>query len=392
VNDGDPIAGRGYEVAEVFSHAPAEFEMKPWKLSWDSPCWLDADIILVPRSEAARQHFLFNLRLPHKVDAFARLSLEDQLWKVFSPRLRQITGPHANDWFSGLYDCYEELKEELTRTDLVFQAPFRFVGRKQFITVDLPTILRENPENVSMYLAAEKGSYCEYLHLRIHSSPPFIGERPKCLWYEKRLPDNLHPEDVIPWFMATVDRLPRKHHPADIELWSKRLLHFEPQLAPPESGIGKPWLQKPDLVFVLGPTRKVGYRSLTHFERRDINRIVRDKEIVSVEGKERHHWKDNRTTETSWTFHLLAFDEAAAERVEARLFNGERVHFGLDADVLGMICRSNHWIHAINAPEEVVRRLCVKPGLELRPVGSDRYKLKMYEACKPGTPRLEGFA
>jgi hypothetical protein len=330
--------------------------------------------------------------MPHKIDAFARLDWEEQLWNAFSPRLGLVTGPHANAWRSELYQCYEKLREELKRTDSVFQEPFRFIDRNGFTTVDLPSILRENPENMSIYLAVEKGAYCEYMHLRIHSGLPFIGAKPRCLWYEKRLIDNLRTVDVLPWFVATLDRLPKKHRPANLEPWKTRLLHFEPQFAPPESGFEKPWLQKPDLVFVLGPTAKVGYRSLTHFERRDISRVRGNNDIVTVEGKERHRWKDNTTMETPWIFHLLAFDQAAAERVEKRILNGERVHFGLDADVLGMICRSEHWIHAINAPEETVRRLCVEPGLELRLVGPTRYKLKMFEAYKPGTPRLEDFA
>ena len=72
MNDEDPIAGRGYEMAELFAHAPTEFELRPWKLSWDAPCWLDANIVLGPRSESSREHFVFNLTMPHKIDAEQR--------------------------------------------------------------------------------------------------------------------------------------------------------------------------------------------------------------------------------------------------------------------------------------------------------------------------------
>jgi hypothetical protein len=379
-------------MAEVFAYAPADFELKPSKLFWDSPCWLNADLVLCPTTEATRQKFWLNLSMPHRVDAFARLSWEDQLWKAFSPRIDLVSGPHADAWWPRLMDCYENLKQGLKQTDTIFQEPFHFVRRQGFETVDLPTILKENPENLNVYLAIEKGSYSEYMHLRIHSSPPFIGAKPRCLWFEKRLSDNLHTEDVLPWFIATLHRLPKKHQPADVEPWAKRLLHFEPQLAPPTSGAEKPWPEKPDLILVLGPTAKVGYRSLTHFERRDIGHVIRKGDMVRVVGKERFHWRDNKTMEVERTFHLLAFDEAAAERVEKRILSGERVHFGLDADVLGMICQNSSFIHAINAPEEIIRQLCVEPGLELRLISTPRGKLKTYEACKPGTPHLADFA
>jgi hypothetical protein len=55
------------------------------------------------------------------------------------------------------------------------------------------------------------------MNLRIHSSLPCIGVNPMCLWFEKRLSDNLHTEDVLPWFIATLHRLPKKHQPANVE-------------------------------------------------------------------------------------------------------------------------------------------------------------------------------
>jgi len=370
-------------MAEVFAFPPSDFEMKPWRLSWESPCWVTASIILRPLTAAAREKFFPNLSMPHKVDAFARLKWEDQLWNAFSPRIDHLCGRYANAWWPELMNCYEKLKEGLKKPETIFQEPLRFAGRRKFVTVNLPTILKENPEALSVYLAAEKGSYSDYMFLRIHSSLPFFGHKPRCLWFEKRLPDSLHSEDVLPWMVATIRRLPKMCQPPDIEPWTKRLLHFEPDLSQHITGEDKPWLKKPDLVFVLGPTSKIGYRSLTHFERRDISHIVRQDDILTIEGKERYGWRDG-TMEIDRTFYLIAFDGAAAERVERRILSGERVHFGLDADVLGMICRSGHVIHSMNVPVETVRRLCVEPGLDLRPLGRPRDKLKTYELCKPG--------
>ena len=48
-------------------------------------------------------------------------------------------------------DCYEKVKQGLKQTDTIFQELFHFVGRQGFETVDLPTILKENPENLNVY-------------------------------------------------------------------------------------------------------------------------------------------------------------------------------------------------------------------------------------------------
>src|SRR5262249_49236020 len=161
---------------------------------------------------------------------------------------------------------------------------FRFVPRERFEKVDLATILNDGAENLSIYLAPEKGRYCEYLSLRIHSSLPIIGQKPNCncLWFEKRLPDSLHTEDVVPWFLATIRRLPKKHRPHDEQAWVRRLIEFEPQLAHENGRAIQAPNRKRKLIFVLGPVSKPGYRGLIHFDRRDI-RIVRKGEIVTIQ-------------------------------------------------------------------------------------------------------------
>ena len=99
MDDWDPIVRYQHEAADVFAHAPAESELTPCKLSWEDPCWVHADIILAPRTPAPREKFFANLSLPHRWDAFARVSWEDQLKDAFSPRLSQIEGPHADGCF-----------------------------------------------------------------------------------------------------------------------------------------------------------------------------------------------------------------------------------------------------------------------------------------------------
>lgn len=145
-------------------------------------------------------------------------------------------------------------------------------------------------------------------------------------------------------------------------------------------------MEKPKVIFVFGPVGKVGYRGLTHFERRDISRIVRQNEIVKIEGKTRHAMAGNKTMEFERTFYLLAFDEAAAERVERQIFWGERVHFGLDADIFGMVLRSGHLLHAVNVPIKTIRHHCVEPGHDIQLVSNPRDKCKTYEFVKTQNP------
>ena len=93
----DLLAGRSFEMAEVFAFPPTDFDLMP-SVFWEPTCWLNANLVLCPKTEATREKFWINLSMPHKVDAFARLSWEDQLWKAFSPRIAQVCGPHANAW------------------------------------------------------------------------------------------------------------------------------------------------------------------------------------------------------------------------------------------------------------------------------------------------------
>lgn len=380
----DPIDRFKIDEAELFAHAPVEFEVRPMKLSWEDPCWICADISLCPRTPALREKFILNMKLSHRLDAYARKPWANQLWAAFAPQLSKIGGPYHNQWLMELLACHDEMKKELAATDSLFPQPFRFIRRQEFTKVDLSVILKAAPESLNVYLALEKGRYCEYFFLRIHSCPPHIGVSPKCSWYEKRLPDTLHSEDVVPWFTATTNRLPKKHRPTDVQPWINRLLRFEPQLASTGSGANKPWQEKPKIIMVFGPVGKVGYKGLTHFERRDVSLIVRRNDIVKLEGKTRHLMRDSKVIEIDRTFYLLAFDEAAAERVERQMMLGERIHFGLDADIFGMVLRSGHWLHAINFPTEMVRRHCLKPGEDISLTSNPRDKYQTFELVRVG--------
>jgi hypothetical protein len=164
-----------------------------------------------------------------------------------------------------------------------------------------------------------------------------------------------------------------------LDPWIQRLLHFEPHLAPPRSGADKPWTEKPKVIFVFGPIGKIGSRITDHIERRDLSGILREGNVLKVESKTRVEWRDGKATVTERTYFLLAFDEEAAARVERQILTGERVHFGLDSSILGMICQTENVVNAINAPIDTIRRLCkVGQGFELVPDSNPHERQKDY--------------
>jgi len=362
----------------LFSFAPTEFEFLPGKLMWESPCWLSADIVLRPLTPASREAFLLNVLMPHRWDAFAKASWEEQLWAAFAPRLRDILGQYRNDWWKKLWGSYSFLKGQIQNVDQLFPLPFRFMKREAFAIVGLPTILKEKPETLSIYLATEKRRYSEYSFLRIHSSPPFAGAVPRCLWFEKRLPGGLHVEDVLPWFAATICRLPRKQQPVDIEEWKRRLLEFEPDLASSANTRKESWTDRSKVVFVFGPTCKVGYRSLFHFERRDIAEVLRKGKFLTIKGATRHLYADNSEVQLERIVFIVAADADACKRVERQIFDGEKVHFGLDCDIVGMIVRSGEFVHAMNVSVEIVRSLALGKGEDIRLESNPRRKHRLY--------------
>jgi len=364
------------EWKQVFSRSPDEFEISS-RMTWEPPCEIHANLYLRPKGDKCLEDFCFPLIIPFRIDAFSKTLHEEQLQSGFWSVQELIhDGPNFVPWMSEFNKWNPILKEQLQHPDKMFQHPFRFVGREKFLTTDLPTVLNENPERMDLYLADDEGSYTDYCVLRIHSSLLHFIPEAQHLWFEKRLPSELQIEDILPWFMATIRRLPKKSQPSNIQKWQERLLRNEPKLVPPTSGKNKPWASKPKVILVFGATHKVGYRSLFHLERPKIDRIVRQQEILTVSATIQYGNKPEQAHD--WTFYLLTSDEAAACRVEQEIIVGEKIHFGLDQDIIGMVARAGHVIHVINVSIERVSDLCLKDNEALENILDPRNKHKVY--------------
>lgn len=361
-----------YDADELFAFHPSEFEFLTTTLGWESPCWATADLTLRPKSEATKNHFLFGICLPNRWDAFAKTDWLRQSWEAFAAYYGQITGPHKNEWIRALWDARSKIEPCLENTATMFPASGCFIPRSQFTAAALHTMVARDPEHVSVYLVREKRTYVADF-LRIHSPPPFWSPQTTVYWFEKRIPDTIHREDVLLWFENIIRHLPKKHHPPDIQKWVNRLAHFEPQLLT-TSGADKTWSEKPPVVLMFGPTSKVGSRRMIHFERKDISQITRQKDLVTIMGKERITSTMSRERKA----YLLALDETAAQRIERQLMYGEKIHFGLSADLLGIVSRSDDVVRAINVPAETIRQLCVEPHFELKLAEGHRSKDKLY--------------
>jgi hypothetical protein len=128
-------------------------------------------------------------------------------------------------------------------------------------------------------------------------------------------------------------------------------------------------------VIIFGPAAKIGsWRTVSHIERRDVFQIGRQADVTRIEGKTR-----DGILEIERTWFLLSPDATSAEKVEHQLTSGERVHFGFDADIMGMICNSGDHLNTINVPMRTIMQLCVKAGFELAPWSKPREKQQDYE-------------
>ena len=364
-----------YHLNQVFSHSPKEFNVSTVDMEWEPPCWIQLGLCLKAASEAANNEFPFGLELSHSLDAFSKTSHDKQLSSIFWSRGQYITNHYRDDWYHALIDWHELLKEKLKHLDGMFNSPFHFVDRNNFFIVDLSTILREDPKTMEIYLAEEKGSYADYNFLRIHSGIGYSLPR-QHLWFQKRLSMWLQTEDVLPWFIETIKRLPKKYQPSNIQEWQNRFLDIEPHFSPPPSGEGKPWLEKPKVILVFGATHKVGYRSLFHLERSRFTQIKRQKEILTIPTSIKYGGSPEIVLD--WTFHLITTDATAAQRVEKEILSGKKTHFGLNVDIVGMIARGDDVIQAINVPESKICEICLVKRQSLIPNSGPREKHKIF--------------
>ena len=263
------------------------------------------------------------------------------------------------------------LKKSLFCSSEVVSLPGSLLNRDRFVKVDLARILQEPSDHVEMYLVFEKGENENYECLRIHTRLKSTPTN-KYFWYQKRLPSSLERSDLIPCFRAFVNRLPKRSRPLDLTPWEAILSSSALHLNQKHSERNNIVSEQSHITLVFGSIAKLDRRPLFHLDRKTIQffRLAKRLTIFSTQsgiyGLE------------MWKFHLLMESKAAAINVEQEMLAGEKIHFSVDRDTIGMIACSAGFIDAINVPIETVQELCLTEGEALSLRSRPRDKLKLF--------------
>ena len=152
----------------------------------------------------------------------------------------------------------------------------KFIPRSGFVKTSLESVLSKDPTTMDVYIAEDTDSDKHSVYvLRIHSSLWHYAPNTEHLWYEKRVPWHLHTEDVLPWFQATIKKLPKRKKPRDATPWEENLLRSDPELAPPILALDAQWHERPKLILVFGTRDEIGYAAMYHLERQRIQGLRR---------------------------------------------------------------------------------------------------------------------
>lgn len=372
-------------------YSPEDFDFAPPRAVWEQPCWIRVCNSFRAVDQAAKSEYYLPLTFDFRIDAFARISPDEQLDQQFWRLCKHAGEAGGRMWLDFLYQRNNEFRHALDDTTTLFTSPFRYVPRSEFESVKLDVILREDPERMVIYVAEDADSYGREIYaLRIHSSLWYRVADQKYLWFQKILPWALHPEDVVPWFHATIKKLPKKSQPRNLDVWDEMLLRAEPDFAPLVPNGDQKWSDRSKLILVFGTRDEIGYAALYHLERDRIKSLVRNGTEISIRATI-HNQYEKDPEKLWWIIHLLTPSERHAERLEGRLLSGGQVHFGLEDDICGMIaCNQNH-IDAVNVEPDALKRHCGKPGMVLALVSPPRQKHKTYCYWPENEPLTEGL-
>lgn len=382
----------GDHEPDVFATcSPQDFSFSEPRAVWTQPCWIKVYNSFRGVTDSAKARFLLPLAFDFKVDAFGRKPPDEQLsqqfWRLYE-HAEKVSDGRWSDFLLGRRDKYHAALQD---TSVLFKSPFRYVPRSEFETTTLDVVLAQDPETMVIYVPEDTDSDGGAIYtLRIHSSLWHRYSDQRYRWYQKTLPWRLQPEDVLPWFHATVARLPKKRQPRDLTVWDEKLVSAEPDLALPKAEEGAIWTDRPKLVLVFGQRSDVGYAALYHLERNRIQNLTRRGSAVTLRASIHNRYQTD-PEKLWWTFHLLAPSTFHAQRLEGRLLSGEQIHFGIGDDITGMIACHGNTIDAIDVDPETLKRFCSRDGMRLALISPPRLKHKSYVYFPADQPLPEEF-
>ena len=362
-------------IFEEFS--PDDFEFAAATPCWIQPCWINVSSTFRASNARAKDAFPLPIKFDFQTDPFARKRVleqfNSQFWQLYD---KARIGGRA--WIDFLWKQFDNFRQAFERTGELFQPPMRFVPRTEFQNATLDIILQHDPEAFEIYLADDTdSSKNEILVLRIHSSLWHYSPGQMYFWFDKRVPWRIRAEDVLPWFDATVKKLPKKRQPMDWMPWKNKFLQSHPEFSRALAVSHVNWEERPPLVLVFGTKDQVGYAGLFHLDRSRIQAIRRSRNEISIKATIENRY-ENDPEKLQWTFRIFSPTTRHAERLESRLISGEEIHFGLGDDITGMIATNDRSIHFINVDPELIKRSYSRKGMMLLSLSPPRFRHKIY--------------
>ncbi|MGD1018243.1 MAG: hypothetical protein ABSA12_02880 [Verrucomicrobiia bacterium] len=367
------------EVEELFNEDPSAFDFRPPEIKWQPPSHLLFAVPLRFPLDAGGDVWHEDA-LVFPVDMFASQEIGEQLWERFRESRRSDQSPFRHEWGTKLYDQYEKLRLEIPKIPMLFQPPLKYVQRSDFSEAGLATVLGMRPELFDVYVANGVGSHRFRYCLRIHSSlkVPQTG----FLWFEKRIPDGIGPDETYSWFEALIGKLPKRCRPHNIENWLSKLAEYDSHLVKQEPKQAKNWMDRSEIVIVCGPESNPSGAHRYHLCREEFRSFRREGHVLEFSSERDESFQSERRISRS-RFIILCRDATAAESTERSMHAGTKIYFGLGQAITGIMHLSDDSVVAVGVDESVIKEYCCRNGEELESTPSRRRR-KLYWIRRKG--------
>lgn len=364
------------QIEEILHENPSTFSFPRPEMRWQPPSRL---LFIIPL-RFLEGNVWSDDAFVIPVDMFAEKEISEQLWDRLRAPLCSTQSPFRHEWSDKLCSQHEELKLKIAEIPMLFKPPLKYVHRSEFDEVGLATILGNRPELFDIYVAEGTGRHlCRYW-LRIHSSlkVPQTGY----LWFEKRIPEGVGPEETWSWFEALIRKLPKQCRPPNIESWLGKLAEYDKHMVKQEPKQANNWMDRSKIVIVCGQESNPSGAHKYHVYREEFRRFRREGNLLEFSSEKEQLLPSGRRIECS-RFIIICHDAVAAETVERALHDGTKVYFGLGETITGIIHLSDDSVDAVGVDEEVIRAHCCPNGEELDSTPTRR-KRKFYWIRREG--------
>ncbi len=355
---------------------PHDFDLHEIRSSWEPPCWISIYSVLRPTSATAKAAFILPIKYEFKVDAFAKRSMQEQLYSHIWKEIKERDSD-SPQWAQYLLERIDQFQEAIKNPSRLLIPPLCFIPRSEFRNAQLDEVINRPCDEMEIYLAYDTNYDKRGITvLRIHSSLMHSRSRQAPIWYEKKIPWRLEDEDVLFWFHATLKKLSKKKQPKDYEAWDRKLLIEHPELEVPIKARDNAWGEPSRITFVFGTLDQVGYAALFHLNMNLIEKLIRKESVIEIRTSLKRRF-DN-TIEKDWIFYLFTPSPLHAEVLENLLLKGSDTHFGIGPHITGIIACHENLVNCIGVDKQTIKAYCDRPNMILASYDPIRFKHKVY--------------